>query len=130
MPDYLGAKQSINKMSKAALELAECMYPLLEEAHNRKPNAGFDAQLLKLKELASQLKFYEEVDKEVSMYTLEYGGEVLYIAIRGDDMVVHSSMLKHLWEDRESFEFDKYYSCKVNEYFLDPSVLDNKVRIW
>lgn len=62
MQDYLGAKQSINKMSKAALALAECVYPLLEEAHNRKPNAGFDTQLLKLKELASKLKFYEEVE--------------------------------------------------------------------
>jgi len=130
MPDYLGAKQSINKMSKAALALAECMYPLLEEAHSLKPYAGFDIQLLKLKELASQLKFYEEVDQEVSMYTLEHNGEILYIAIRGDDMVVHSSMLKHLWEDRDSFEFDKFYSCKANEYFSDPSVLDNKVKVW
>lgn len=64
------------------------------------------------------------------MYTLEYNGEVLYIAIRGDDVVVHSSLLKNLWEDKESFNFDKFYSCKINEYFSDPSVLDNKVKVW
>lgn len=57
MPDYLGAKESLHKMSTAALALVEAMLPILDAAHAEKPEAGFDKQKESLLKSASELKF-------------------------------------------------------------------------
>ncbi|AQT25350.1 hypothetical protein PR1_80 [Providencia phage vB_PreS_PR1] len=58
--DKLGAKESINKMSFAALALAEVMLDLLDKAHAEKPEAGYDKRKAKMQQLIAELKFYTE----------------------------------------------------------------------
>lgn len=53
--DKLGARESLHKMSMAAL--VEAMLPILDKAHAEKPDAGFDAQKEKLLALANDLVF-------------------------------------------------------------------------
>lgn len=55
--DKLGARESLHKMSMAALALVEAMLPILDKEHAEKPDAGFDAQKEKLLALANDLVF-------------------------------------------------------------------------
>ena len=69
---------------------------------------------------------------EVHMYTVvDSYGELLYAAIKGDRIVVQSSMIKHLWESKENFgDFEKYQSVNIDMYFSDDSILENKKLVW
>lgn len=58
-------------------------------------------------------------------------GRIIYVAKKGDQVVVHSSLLKRKWESKEHFgDFDKYESIHKDSYFYDSSVLEHMGRIW
>ncbi|QPB12224.1 hypothetical protein [Providencia phage PSTCR5] len=55
--DKLGARESLHKMSMAALALVEAMLPILDKAHAEKPDAGFDLKKEELLRLSNELVY-------------------------------------------------------------------------
>lgn len=65
------------------------------------------------------------------MYKLVRSGrDVDYVAIKDGRVVVHSDLLKNLWENPLAFEFEISTSYTLEAYYGDPDILKDAELLW